>query len=82
MGTIDAGSWALIAVGAVGGMLATLLSQAVRDAVLIAVDRFVWWWWRVVAAVKRVLLVAAVLLLGGLAGWAVLAWWAPDLIAQ
>lgn len=82
MGDIDAGAWSLIAVGVVGGVALTLLSQAVRDAVLAAVDAVVDWWWRAVRAVKRVLIVAALLALGGLAGWAVLSWWAPGLGAQ
>jgi hypothetical protein len=82
MGDIDAGGWVLLAVGAVGGVLATLASQAVRDAILDLVDRVVLAWWRAVAAVKRLLLVCALLLLGGLAGWAVLAWWSPTLTTQ
>lgn len=76
---MGATGWTFIAVGAAGGVLATLAAGAVRDAVLDAVDAVHHWWWRMLDAARRLLLAAATLALTGLAGWAVVVLLLPRL---
>jgi hypothetical protein len=79
---IDAKGWVLLVVGAAAGVGLTLLSAAVRDAVLDAVDAVLDWWEDLVYRVKRFLVTCGLLLLGGLAGWAVIALVLPRLAAK
>jgi hypothetical protein len=77
---IDAGGWVLLAGGLFAGVCLTLISGAVRDAVLDAVDQVAGWWWDLVDAVRRFLLAVGLLVLAGLASWAVVALLLPRLV--
>lgn len=79
---IGAKGWTLLVVGVVAGVGLTLLSAAVRDAVLDAVDAVLDWWDDLVYRVKRFLAVCGLLLLSGLAGWAVIALVLPRLAVK
>jgi hypothetical protein len=74
--------WALIAVGVVAGVALTLLSTAVRDAVLDAFDAVAYAWWRFVDWIRGLLIAAGLLLMGGLAMWAVAALLLPRLASE
>ncbi len=76
---IGAKGWVLVGVGTVAGVGLTLLSGAVRDAAVNAVDAAVIWWWDLVYRVQRFLLACGLLLVCGLAGWAVIALLLPRL---
>lgn len=79
---IDAKGWVLLGVGVALGVGVTLLSAAVRDAVIDAAYAVVDWWWDLAYRVERLLAVCGVLLLAGLAGWAVVALVLPRLASD
>lgn len=76
---MDARGWALLVVGAAVGACLALVSGAVRDAVLDAVDVLAGWWWDLVDAVRRFVVQVGTLLLVGLSLWAVVALVLPRL---
>jgi hypothetical protein len=76
---VGAKSWVLLAVGVVAGVGLTLVSAAVRDAIMDAVDAVADWWWDLVATVRMWLVRLGLLVLAGLAGWAVVALVLPRL---
>lgn len=76
---MDAKGWALLAVGTGVGVCLVLVSGAVRDAALDAVDAVAGWWWDLLDAVRRFLFLVGTLVLVGLALWAVVALVLPRL---
>jgi hypothetical protein len=66
---LGAEGWALLALGGAAGVVLTLMSGAVRDAVLDAVDAVYDWWWGLVDGAHRGLVRLGLLTLCGLAAW-------------
>lgn len=79
---VGAKGWILVGVGVLAGVCLAMVSGAVRDATLDAVDAVVCWWWDLVDTVRRVVLWVGLLVLAGLAGWAVVALVLPRLAGR
>jgi hypothetical protein len=79
---MDSKGWVLLSVGAVVGVGLCLVSTAVRDAVLDAVDAVIVWWWDLVYAVRRFFMWCGLLVLSGLSMWAVVALLLPRLTTK